>query len=112
MGQKKRTLMGFCPEVEVVPGEKWVANLFGQHGVGTEEVQTEVTFLRKAMESMKEKARERGLTLALTYQIGCNLAGGDLAEVSMMIREVFFDYPVIIYRLPDKKMRAFNNMRK
>jgi hypothetical protein len=64
MGQKKRTLMGFCQDVEVITGEKWVANLFGQHGVGTNEVQTEVPFLRKAMESMKEKARERGLTVA------------------------------------------------
>jgi hypothetical protein len=64
------------------------------------------------MDSMKDKARKKGLTVALPWQIGCNLAGGDWTEVSKMIREVFWDYPVTIYRLPEKQMRDFNNMRK
>jgi len=105
---RERTLMGQCQIVEAVPGKKWVANLFGQfeYGRSSEQVvetgmNTEYEHLRTALEWMKSVAEEYGYTVALPYQLGSGLAGGDWKVVRQMIEEVFHDYYVTIYRLPE-----------
>ncbi|WPQ59555.1 Appr-1-p processing enzyme family [Paenibacillus polymyxa] len=79
---------------------KIVANLFGQHEIGTDRKRTEEAFLRKALEAMKEKAKKKGYSCALPYELGSRLGGGDWSEILRIIKEVFHDYPVTIYRLP------------
>jgi O-acetyl-ADP-ribose deacetylase (regulator of RNase III) len=118
INQKGRSLMGYCQMVEVVDEEtrehtlfadpnhqpkiiRIVANLFGQHEIGTDRKRTEEPFLRKALESMKEMAMKKGYSVALPYQLGSNLGGGDWNEILGIIKEVFHDYPVTIYRLPN-----------
>ncbi|MEF3308124.1 hypothetical protein PV433_04325 [Paenibacillus sp. GYB004] len=49
--------------------------------------------------SLKEYAKERGLSVALPYQIGCGLANGDWNVVGPMIEDVFRDYECTLYRI-------------
>ncbi|MBP1308842.1 O-acetyl-ADP-ribose deacetylase (regulator of RNase III) [Paenibacillus sp. 1182] len=115
---KGRSLMGHCQWVEVKEDiveendtlfvypenegkiVKIVANLFGQHEIGTDRKRTEEAFLWKALEAMKEKAKKKGYSCALPYELGSRLGGGDWSEILGIIKEVFHDYPVTIYRLP------------
>jgi O-acetyl-ADP-ribose deacetylase (regulator of RNase III) len=116
--QKGRSLMGHCQFVEVPDASteeyslfsdpnqeekivRIVANLFGQHEIGTDCKRTEETYLRKALDVMKLTAMEKGYGVALPYQLGSGLAGGDWREILSIIKEVFHDYPVAIYRLPN-----------
>jgi len=99
--KRERTLMGRCQLVEVDMQNKWVANLFGQFQIGKEIKQTEEVHLRTALEKLKEFAKEMNVTVALPYQLGSGLAGGDWKEIRQIIEEVFFDYYVTIYRLPE-----------
>lgn len=101
--KRQRTLMGKCQIVEAETNEKWLANLFGQFEFGRGQKQTEEEHLRMALKKMKSYAQEMGLSVALPYQLGSGLAGGDWNEVRQIIEEVFHDYYVTIYRLPDAK---------
>lgn len=119
IGQKTRSLMGHCQLVEIreeVVEEQGslfvfeenegkvvriVANLFGQHEIGTDKKRTEEEFLKKALVSLKEKVMEKGYSVALPYQLGSGLAGGNWLEILEIVKEVFHDYPVTIYRLPN-----------
>lgn len=119
IGQKGRSLMGYCQLVEVKEDiveeddtllvypenegklVKVIANLFGQHEIGTDQKRTEEEFLRKALEVMKTKAMEKGYSCALPYELGSRLGGGNWKEILQIIHEVFHDYPVTIYRLPN-----------
>lgn len=110
ISKRQRTLMGRCQIVEAEPGKKWVANLFGQfeYGSSSEQVMktgmnTEYDHLRTALEWMKSVAQEYEYTVALPYQLGSGLAGGDWKDVRQIIEEVFHDYYVTIYLLPDAK---------
>jgi O-acetyl-ADP-ribose deacetylase (regulator of RNase III) len=103
INKRRRVLMGRCQIVEAEFGTKWVSNLFGQFDIGRHEKQTEEDYLRMALEKMKAHAKEFGLTVALPYQLGSGLAGADWKEVRQIIEEVFHDYYVTIYRLPDAK---------
>lgn len=96
-----RELMGQCQLVVAEEGKRIVANLFGQYHIGTHQQQTEYPFLRQALEVLKRTAMEHGYSVALPYQLGCGLAGGSWDVVRSMISEVFCDYPVTIYRLPN-----------
>ncbi|WPS85526.1 macro domain-containing protein (plasmid) [Brevibacillus halotolerans] len=116
INQKGRSLMGFCQMVEVSDDSVYsslfsdfnpkiiriVANLFGQHGIGTDQKRTEEPFLQKALEVMKQTAMEKGYSVALPYQLGSNLGGGNWQEIEKIIKSVFCDYPVTIYRLPER----------
>ncbi|WCF11687.1 macro domain-containing protein (plasmid) [Paenibacillus thiaminolyticus] len=119
IAENGRKLMGCCHMVEVREdviikdnvakvypvgdGElvRVVANLFGQYKIGTNQQRTEVSYLRKALEVMKKTSMEKGYSVALPYQLGCGLGGGEWAEILSTIKDVFDDYPVTIYRLPN-----------
>ncbi|TYP69721.1 macro domain-containing protein [Paenibacillus methanolicus] len=92
-------LLGRCQMVQT-PDGKHVANLFGQFNYGRQpKLYTDYDALRQALSQLKGYARERGLTVALPYQIGCGLANGDWSIVEAMINEIFEDYEVTLYRL-------------
>lgn len=78
---------------------KIVVNLFGQMRYGTDRQYTDYGALKCAMRNMKEYAQENNLSIAIPYQIGCGLAGGDWNVVYKIIEEVFQDYDVTIYKL-------------
>lgn len=95
-------LLGSAQLVEIDDG-KYVANLFGQDGYGTEpgHQYTDVDALEKALIWVRDAAKDLGASIALPYNIGCSLGGGNWDEVSAVIERVFSssDVPVTIYRL-------------
>lgn len=108
INRRSRSLMGMCLLSETKAPSKWVANLFGQFEYGGKSQQamktgmnTEYDELRKALESLKQEAKEKGLSVALPWQLGSGLAGGSWDDVRQIIEEVFHDYYVTIYRLPE-----------
>ena len=77
---------------------KYIANLFGQlsFGVG---LQTDYDRFRHALQEIHDFAKERDLSVAIPYKIGCGLAQGDWNTVYNIIVDVFSDYEnVNIYR--------------
>ena len=79
-------------------GEPIIANLFGQARISRTEKMTDYTAIRSALQHLKGFAQIYGLSVALPYKIGCNLGGGDWDTVEAIIRDVFHDYPVTLYR--------------
>jgi O-acetyl-ADP-ribose deacetylase (regulator of RNase III) len=77
---------------------KLIANVFGQIKYGTDKQYTEYDALRKALEEVRDFAKERELSVALPYKLGCGRAGGDWNIVFDMITEIFADIPCNIYR--------------
>lgn len=92
-------LLGICQLVECSDGEI-IANLFGQALYGYDgERYTDVPSLKEALMSLKNYAKENGLTVALPYRIGSCRGGADWSEVYSKIEEVFKDYYVTLYKL-------------
>lgn len=64
-----------------------IVNLFAQYRYGTDQRHTDYDALRKALTSVKEAFPSS--TIAIPYEIGCRLAGGDWSVVYTIIGEVF-----------------------
>lgn len=85
-----------------VETDKWVCNLFGQERYGYNELFTSYCGLREALIQLKRVAIKREKSIAIPYFIGSGLAGGDINKIHQIIRDVFNDYPVSLYRLENK----------
>lgn len=72
----------------VTPNKKAIANCFGQEGIGTG-VQTDYQALYNALSYVKGIALLEAFSVAIPYNIGCGLAGGDWKIVESMIKELF-----------------------
>ena len=79
--------------------KKYIANVFGQCNYGTDKQYTEYDALRKGLKEVRDFAKERNLSVAIPYKIGCGLAGGDWNTVFEMITDIFADVEVNIYRI-------------
>lgn len=90
-------LMGQCLMIETE--DKYIANLFGQYKFGTREKQTDYSALESSLKKLKYIAQEHSKTVAIPYNLGCGLAGGDWSIVYQIIDNVFKDYDVTLYRL-------------
>jgi len=100
---KKESLLGSIQFVNCSDG-KVIANLFGQEGYGRDKQYTDYNALRKSLESLYETVTCDYNTLhcksiAIPYNLGCSLAGGDWNIVYEMIKQVFYNYEVTIYKL-------------
>lgn len=75
-------------------------NLLGQEYYGNKKsiVYTSYDALKKSLISLKNKAKSEGLIVGLPYGIGCGLANGDWNVVYNIIKEVFSDYYVVLYK--------------
>lgn len=91
-------MMGVAQHVKCYDG-KIIANLFGQFRYGTDRQYTDYAALECALRNMKQYAQSNQLSIAIPYQIGCGLAGGNWDIVNKIIEEVFNDYNVTIYKL-------------
>lgn len=78
---------------------KIVCNLFGQHRYGRDKRYTDYSAVKECLSKIKSYAQNKGLSIALPYNMGCMNAGGDWNIVYKMIEEVFNDYDVTIYKL-------------
>ena len=77
---------------------KYIANVFGQGNYGTDKQYTDYDALRKGLKDVRDFAKERNLSVAIPYKIGCGLGGGDWNTVFEMITDIFADVPTNIYR--------------
>ena len=97
---KQRAILGECQIIDC--DNKMIANLFGQFNYGRKKdvVYTDYKALRGALISLKEFAKVNNLSVAMPFKIGCGLANGDWEGVVLpMIKEIFNDYYVILYKL-------------
>jgi len=90
--------LGHCQMVLCSDG-KSVANLFAQDGYGTDRRYTDYDYLKQSLQQLLIVAKENNLTIAIPYNLGCGLAGGDWNIVYKIIKDVFEDYDVTIYKL-------------
>jgi O-acetyl-ADP-ribose deacetylase (regulator of RNase III) len=95
---KPTQLLGECQVVSTGKGN-YVANLFGQLNFGRDKRHTDYDALKRALTDLKHWAKKSNYKVALPYNIGCGLAGGDWKVVGDMIEEVFQDYEVTLYRI-------------
>lgn len=77
---------------------KMIANLFGQEFYGRNGRYTSYIALRKCFNSIYERAKHHNESIAIPFNIGCSLGGGNWDIVYSMIEEVFQDYDVTLYR--------------
>jgi O-acetyl-ADP-ribose deacetylase (regulator of RNase III) len=77
---------------------KYIANVFGQCNYGTDKRYTDYNALKSALNEVRDFAKEKGLSVAIPYKLGCGLAGGDWNIVFEMITDIFADVPTNIYR--------------
>lgn len=98
----REDLMGCCQIISVgnrgKDNIKYVANIYGQLDIGRNKQQTDYNALSKSLEELFSFAKKNQLTVALPYNIGCGLAGGDWNVVSRLISEAADDYPYTLYR--------------
>lgn len=97
---KNEKILGECQIVDCE--SKIVANVFGQffYGRNPNTVYTNYTALRKGLTTLKEYAKANKLIVSMPYEIGCGYAHGDWNNIVYpMIKEIFSDYYVILYKL-------------
>ena len=94
----KEDLLGEC-QICQVGKNKYIANLFGQCKFGTDKCYSDYNALKKALLDLKIKCAGKGLSISLPYNISCGRAGGNWETVYGIIKDVFQDYPVILYKI-------------
>lgn len=82
---------------------KVITNLFAQDRYGRSKLQTDYQALRNCFEYVLEAVTEKsselyGRSVAISYMIGCGMAGGDWKIVYGIIVEVFKDIDVTLYK--------------
>lgn len=90
-------LLGYTQFVSTNDG-RIIANCFGQNNVGIG-IQTDYNSLKLSLIQVRQKAERENLSVAIPYNIGCGLAGGDWNVVSKIIDDIFKDSNVncVIY---------------
>jgi O-acetyl-ADP-ribose deacetylase (regulator of RNase III) len=83
---------------------KYIANLFGQYNYGKNAIQTDYMALKLSLKGLVRECLSlhhilEGKSIAIPYNIGCGLGGGDWNIVYKIIEEVFKDYDVTICKL-------------
>jgi len=71
-----------------------IADMFGQDAHGQGRLQTDYEALEKCLQTVKEYASERNLSVGFPHLLGCGLAGGDWDIVSGLIEKHFKDSEV------------------
>lgn len=95
---KRLDLLGQCQFV-AIGKDKYIANIFGQYGMGTSRQQTDYDALYRGLLELMSYSVKNELSVALPYGLGCGLAGGDWEIVSDMISDVFINSDISLYRL-------------
>lgn len=91
-------LIGSAQIVEV-DSNKYIVNLFGQVNYGRGIVHTNYNALQRALNSTFQFAHEFNYSIAIPYNLGCGLAGGDWTEVLSIIQRECINFPDISVKL-------------
>lgn len=82
---------------------KIIANIFGQDKYGYDgKTYTSIKDLRTALEMLSEHAKAWNLTVALPYKIASDRGGADWDEVYGILKEVFQDSHLVLYKHKNK----------
>jgi O-acetyl-ADP-ribose deacetylase (regulator of RNase III) len=96
-GKTDKDLLGSVNYVDTYD-ETIIANVFGQVDIRKNKYDTTVythkEALLKGIASVRDKAQELNLTVAIPTHIGCGLAGGNWTEIKQGIEEIFEDSQV------------------
>lgn len=93
------------------PDGKVIANIFGQYGVRKNKkdktLQTNYDSLKVGLLKVRSFAEQGNFSVAIPYNIGCNLANGDWSIVEKDIYEVFagFQNTITFYKYPSTKQK-------
>ena len=93
--ESKKHLLGHASFTKT-NDNKIIFNLFGQYNYGTEKRQTNYEALYNAMEMMFTYAQCCEYQIALPYNIGCGLGGGNWDIVYTMIEELSKKYNIYV----------------
>lgn len=77
---------------------KFIVDLFGQYGFSTKTKQTNLKYLKNSLILLKDFALNNNLSISLPFNIGCGLAGEEWKNVENILLEVFYNYPIILYK--------------
>ena len=98
---KPNELLGKIQIVKVEGNNKYIVNLFGQNNISKTTRMTDYDALEVALNNLKTnmELQDEKLSVAIPYNIGCALGGGDWSIVSKIISDVFKDseIDVVIY---------------
>ena len=89
--------LGKCQIVKA-EDNKYIANLFGQYKYGRDKQYTDYDALKEALFLLKVSAKDHNMSIAIPFNIGCGLAGGNWETVYKIIEEVFQDYDATLYK--------------
>lgn len=64
-----------------------------------ENFDTDYISMSYALSEIKQIAKERNMSIAIPFGIGCGIARGDWNEIYKIIEKTFNDYEVTIYNL-------------
>lgn len=95
-----KDLLGQVESVKISDdGNQYVVNLYSQYEYGYNgERFTNYEALYKCLEQVGKVARERNLTVALPYHMGCDRGGAQWSIVYEMIKYTMLDVDVTIYK--------------
>lgn len=93
-------LLGTAQFVYSSSKNKIIANVFGQDSFGASRRRTFESALIWGLIKVKEFAEDNNMSIAMPYNIGCALGGGDWQVVYEGIEAVFsdFDRDVVLYK--------------
>lgn len=99
---KNKYPLGVVQFIEV-SSDRIIANLFGQLKYGKDKQYTDYQALERGLYGVLETVtwdnnQYKGYSVAIPYGIGCGLAGGDWNIVYEIIKKIFNDYGVTIYK--------------
>jgi O-acetyl-ADP-ribose deacetylase (regulator of RNase III) len=102
---KKQSLLGQVVWGMITPDDKIIANLFGELDYGGDGKRyTDYNALESAFKEVyravtSKNSTIKGMTIAIPYNIGCGLGGGDWNVVYKIIEKVFKDYDITICKI-------------
>ena len=77
---------------------KYIYNLYGQYNYGTDTRKVNYEALYTALESARNDCISKNIkSIAMPFQLGCGLAGGNWNIVYTMIQEIFKDFNGEVY---------------
>lgn len=96
-------LLGTAQFVFSPSKNKIIANVFGQDSFGASRRRTFESALIWGLIKVKEFAEDNNMSVAMPYNIGCALGGGDWDTVYEGIQAVFsdFDRDVVLYQFEE-----------
>lgn len=98
IGRYKSLMLGDVLYTQIAP-DKFVASVFGQLNYGWVRQYTNISALRMGLLNLKTYAEQNNYSIAFPYGIGCGREGADWAIVSKIIKDIFYEMDVEIWKL-------------